>query len=158
MMERTAIIDPTGRYRYRLGRVWDPLIPRLCCFVMLNPSTANAEVDDPTIRRCIGFAKSWGFGALEVVNLFAYRATDPRELKRVHGPVGPENDYHIASVISDPRCELVVAAWGNDGGRTPADRHFRENHCRDAKCLGKTKAGYPRHPLYVPSSAELVPL
>src|SRR5689334_18589152 len=107
-----ALFDPTGRYRYRLWRQWDPAKPAVA-FVMLNPSTADATTDDPTIRRCFGFAQGWGFGRLEVVNLFALRATDPRELARHPDPVGPANDAHIAAALA--LTDQAVAAWGCGG-------------------------------------------
>jgi hypothetical protein len=117
---------------------------------MLNPSTADANVDDPTIRRCIGFARSWGYGRMGVVNLFAFRATKPNDLLRADDPVGPENDDHICDALA--HSDFVICAWGA--------HKFAEARARDfmkilktrntlAHCLGVTKAGAPRHPLYV---------
>lgn len=157
-MIRTAIIDDSGLYRYRLGREWDPLFPKRCCFIMLNPSIADASVDDPTIRRCIGFAKAWGFGSLGVLNLFAYRSTDPKAIRLVADPVGPENDKYIAREIRDDACGLVVAAWGNGGMIHNRARAVVERFGKMMLCLGKTEVGHPRHPLYVPAKAKLVPL
>src|SRR6185312_12359012 len=106
----SAYISDCGRYRYGLGREWDyPAKPALT-FIMLNPSTADAEQDDPTIRRCIGFAKRDGFGALTVLNLYALRATDPRELERADDPKGPENDTMLRLHLK--RGGTFVAAWG----------------------------------------------
>src|SRR5947209_16246810 len=107
-----AIFDSTGTYRYSLWRQWSTDCPPVA-FIMLNPSTADDRKDDPTIRRCIGFARAWGFGALEVVNLFAYRATDWSKLLEVDDPVGPENDDYIVQAVE--RCPCVVAAWGTKG-------------------------------------------
>src|SRR5881396_744410 len=107
-----ATFSRDRRYRYRLWRRWDRS-RAVVAFVMLNPSTADAMHDDPTIRRCIGFARNWGFGGVDVVNLFALRATDPRALRRAHDPVGPANDRHIASAGS--RASLVILAWGAQG-------------------------------------------
>src|SRR4028119_2392792 len=91
---RGAIFDPTRTYRYALWRTWDAARPPVA-FVLLNPSTADARRDDPTIRRCANFARTWGFGGLEVVNLFAFRATHPTDLKCAADPVGPQNDVHL---------------------------------------------------------------
>jgi hypothetical protein len=154
MSATSAVIDATGTYRYHLGRQWNQLFPRRCCFIMLNPSTADAEIDDPTIRRCIGFAKAWGFGALDVVNLFAYRATDPKELMRTTEPIGPDNDRWIRTVTGSAGCQLVVAAWG--AHRMAGTRGFTVAGLIDRPmvCLGRTKDGYPKHPLYVPAAVE----
>ena len=94
-MIKSAEIDPTGLYRYSLYRGWETNAPKRIAFVMLNPSRADATNDDPTLCRCISFARSWGYGSLEVVNLFAYRASKPEELKTVTDPVGSENDRYI---------------------------------------------------------------
>jgi len=108
----TAVFDPTRTFRYRLSRTWDREGP-VVAFVMLNPSTADAEVLDPTVRRCVGFARAWEFGSLEVVNLFAFRATDPRDLLLAAAPVGPDNDQAIVDAAS--AADRVVAAWGTRG-------------------------------------------
>ena len=145
---RGATFSADRRYRYRLWRRWDGARP-VVAFVMLNPSTADARRDDPTIRRCIGFAKSWGFGGVEVVNLFAYRTTDPGELRRVADPVGADNDRHIQSAIA--RADLVVLAWGARA------RSRRLLSLPQARCLGLTRAGQPRHPLYLRSDVRPQP-
>src|SRR5262245_19133112 len=95
---KEALISPCGLYRYWLTRTWDNSLRRVC-WVMLNPSTADAEQDDPTIRRCVGFARSWGAGGIIVVNLFAFRASDPKALLRAADPVGPDNDGHILKSV-----------------------------------------------------------
>ena len=97
-----------GHYRYMLGRQWGA--PPFLLWMMLNPSTADATEDDPTIRRCSGFAKHWGFGGLVVVNLFAFRATNPADLRAAEQPIGPENDRHLVNAARS--CPRVVAAWG----------------------------------------------
>lgn len=89
-MEKTAIISEDEKYRYQLSRCWDETKPRIL-FIMLNPSTADANIDDPTIRRVISFAKSWGYGGVYVGNLFAFRSTDPKGLKQIADPVGENN-------------------------------------------------------------------
>src|SRR5262249_14212908 len=96
-VRRAAVISDCGRYRYSLTRRWGDAAEPRALFVMLNPSTADAEQDDPTIRRCIGFAKAWGMGSLEVVNLYALRATDPAALLSAPDPIGPKNDTMITS-------------------------------------------------------------
>ncbi len=152
-----AELSPEGWYRYSLWRQWgEPDGPRVC-WVMLNPSTADAEADDPTIRRCIGFSKSWGAAAMEVVNLFALRSTDPKALVRHPDPVGPDNHKAITDAIK--RSDMVVAAWG--AFQIKHSRPSIDTYCfnldKPLWCLGKTKAGHPRHPLYVPAVTELEP-
>lgn len=152
--ESSAIISDCGRYRYRLDRRWadGPTMG----FIMLNPSTADADKDDPTIRRCIGFAKREGCGALIVVNLFAFRATKPTALLDAEDPVGPDADDHLLTAIQHVDGPLV-AAWGVWGrGHRPGDvTAMIGKHC---VCLGKTRDGHPRHPLYVRGGAPLIPL
>ena len=150
MMHRTAEIDKTGAYRYRLTRRWKP-DKGTVLFVMLNPSTADANVDDPTITRCIGFASKWGYGGLEVANLFAFRATDPMELSRCSDPVGPDNDGHIVSMRDNHA--LIVAAWGANAKRFSERERDVLSLLGPVHCLGITKGGYPKHPLYVKGDA-----
>ncbi len=147
-----AIFDCTGAYRYRLWREWDAARPSVA-FVMLNPSTADAEGDDPTIRRCIGFARTWGFGRLEVVNLFALRATDAVELRRHAEPVGPENDRHIRELVGG--AAAVVAAWGCHGALSARADAVEALLPPKIFELGRTIGGAPRHPLYVRRDAVL---
>lgn len=148
-----ATID--GDYRYRLWREVDPRCKGRVVFVMLNPSTADGSTDDPTIRRCMGFAGRGGFGELVVVNLYALRATNPREILTAEAPVGPLNDDAICaeSAVGD----LVVAAWGAPFHDRIAERarHVEQLLARtvDLHALGTTKHGHPRHPLYLPNSA-----
>lgn len=111
-MIKDAYISEDGVYRYSLTRDWDETLP-VMLFVMLNPSTADAVVDDQTIRRCIGFAERAYMGGLEVVNLFAFRATDPKEMKAAPDPVGPENNTVIRQALSEAK--TVVCAWGAHG-------------------------------------------
>lgn len=151
-MQSSAVLSPCGLYRYRLDRQWADG-PR-CCFVMLNPSTADASNDDPTIRRCIGFAKREGCGGLTVVNLFAFRATKPTALLSATDPVGPDVDRHIDAVLRETDGP-VIAAWGawNKGTRAKIVRAMMGDR---AKCLGHTKDGSPRHPLYLRTDAPLI--
>ena len=147
----SAIIE--GPYRYLLERDLGGGVGRVT-FVMLNPSTADAEKDDPTIRRCIGFATDWGYGELAVVNLYAWRATDPKELAKADDPIGPDNDTWISDVIAESR--LTIAAWGAHPmakERTDALRWSAHK----PQCLAYNKDGSPRHPLYVPKGALPIP-
>lgn len=154
-MERGALFDASGVYRYRLTRVWTPDAPRVV-FVMLNPSTADAVRDDPTIRRCIGLARSWGYGRLEVVNLFAYRSSAPKTLLVARDPIGPENDDYLRQAAAE--AALVVAAWGNVGALMERDRVVLDMLApRSLHCLGLTLRGQPRHPLYVRGDTLPVP-
>lgn len=135
-----------GRYRYLLWRRWADADSLL--FIMLNPSTADAAQDDPTIRRCIGFARAWGFGGVEVVNLFAWRATLPRDLARARAPVGPHNDRAIVEAAA--RSRAVIAAWGVHGALRGREAEVaRLLASTRLRCLGTTIEGAPRHPLYV---------
>ena len=156
-MTGSALISPCGRYRYRLTRNWGE--GTVAMFVMLNPSTADADDDDPTIRRCIGFAQSWGCGGLCVVNLYALRATDPRDLWKVDAAqrVGPDNDVHLRLVASGAASVggPLVAAWGANAkpSRVAWVREFpgmdRLSH------LGLTRGGQPKHPLYLRADTAL---
>jgi hypothetical protein len=152
-MRRSAAFDATGRYRYGLVRTWAR--GRRVAFVMLNPSTADAARDDPTIRRCVGFARAWGFGSLEVVNLFALRTPQPRDLVGAADPVGPENGRHVARALG--RADLVVAAWGGAALARASDPLGRYAGVATLRCLGRTRSGAPRHPLYLRASTRLVP-
>ncbi|WP_372422799.1 DUF1643 domain-containing protein [Salinarimonas chemoclinalis] len=156
----SAVFSACGTYRYRLERPGDDAsagAPPIA-FVMLNPSTADAERDDPTIRRVRALARGFGYGRVVVANLYALRATDPRALATHPDPVGPENAAHLAALAGEIRD--VVCAWGN-----PAD----PEHARAALALlagagarlwhlGLTRSGAPRHPLYVPRDVRLAAL
>ncbi len=152
-----ASLSKCGNYRYSLMRRWDQGSPLR--FVMLNPSTADATVDDPTIRRCMGFARREGYAALIVVNLYAYRSTDPKALLTCADPVGPSNDeilrLHLMSARSGPT--PVVAAWGLHGRTSRVAEVLSLTSDVDWRCLGTTKDGHPRHPLYVRGDQPLVP-
>lgn len=150
----TAFISLCEKYRYSLTRTWNASKPRLL-WVMLNPSTADALVDDPTIRKCIGFSERWVFGSIEVVNLFALRATNPKELDGHVDPVGPLNDAAIDSALG--RSSAVVAAWGSkpyarDRAKVVLDRIF--DRTDSVFALRLNKDGSPQHPLYVPYETE----
>lgn len=148
-----AHISSCGRYRHWLSREWDASAA-VCGFVMLNPSTADAAHDDPTIRRCMGFARREGCGAIVVANLFQLRATDPAELKRDDDPLGPDANSHILDVARRVNGPLI-AAWGAHGGARSAE--VAALLFGRLSCLGVTRSGAPRHPLYLSSDAPLQP-
>lgn len=150
-VERGALLSACGKYRYLLTRVWKEQAPRVC-FVMLNPSTADAHEDDATIRRCIGFAKSWGYGSLEVVNLYAWRATDPKDLWKAVFPVGSENDRYIQEAVR--RSTFTVAAWGANAKYRHRVQRVAEM-IQNAVCLGRTKEGAPYHPLRLRADTQI---
>ncbi len=155
-MRRSADISPCGTWRYALFRVWNEERPTVT-FIGLNPSTADAEQDDPTARRMVGFAKSWGYGALTVVNLFAVRATDPRDIELAPDPIGPHND---AVLTQDTRDRVCVCCWGTHGdylnrGALVAGRLLQLR--RRLVHLGRNRDGSPKHPLYLPSNTPLLP-
>lgn len=150
-MTKTAVID--GPWRYLLTRQWEdgpPASVPTILFVMLNPSTADDQKDDHTIRKCIGFAKRHGGERLAVVNLFAYRATKPKDLKAAGYPVGPMNDQYIMDATMS--CRYIVCAWGANAPDERANivRDSLEKTGKAIFCLGHTSAGHPRHPLMVP--------
>lgn len=175
-----AFLSPDERYRYLLWREWrgthdpanwkwfsesdgqgEPLgEPKPCVFVMLNPSTADGAQDDPTIRRCVAFAASWNFERLEVVNLFAYRATRPSDLISLSAsadPVGPGNLDAVREVAEE--AGLIVCAWGAHGRHLEQDETVRGwLGNRPTFALGFTKQGHPRHPLYLRGDAALMPM
>jgi hypothetical protein len=150
-MQTGAVI--TGDYRYLLWREWD-INNKTISFIMLNPSRADAEVNDPTITRCINFAKAWGYGRLEVVNLFAYRTSKPSLLRQVTEPIGKDNDQYIVEAVR--RSDRVILAWGNHGMWRKQDLYVLQllkNHDH-LYSLGITKKGCPRHPLYLCSTTK----
>lgn len=153
-----AVISDDQLYRYKLWREWNVFKGSCMVFLMLNPSTADAITDDPTIRRCQGFAIRNGCGSMEVVNLYALRCTKPEHLRDHPDPEGPDNPLWWASAIYDnPRMEkIIVAAWGaHDRSDLPESKALR-GFCEKAFCLGTTKAGHPRHPLYVHHETPLI--
>lgn len=151
-----AVISADGRYRYRLSRSWAPG-DRVMLFCMLNPSTADHREDDPTIRRCVGFAKREGCSGLVVVNLYALRATDPKVLFADADPIGVQNDHAIAEAAA--AASVIIAAWGASGpkGWEARARRVAEilRQHRPLHCLGQTARGAPRHPLYLHRYAAL---
>jgi len=151
-----AVFSPDERYRYALGRPLYTEAPArgqhsVCTFVMCNPSTADAEQDDPTVTRCIRYAMRWGFGGLIVANAFAYRSTDPDQLRAAGvEPVGRDNDAVLAALAR--AADLVVCAWGVHGklrDRGKAVRQLLEARGARPHALRITKHGHPQHPLYL---------
>lgn len=153
-----AVFSPCRVYRYELHRRWGP--GERVLFVLLNPSTADEDCDDPTIRRCIGYAKRWGFGALAIANAFAYRSTDPGALYDAPDPVGPENDAAIERLARD--ATRVVVGWGTHAVHVsparPADvALIVGQYHRTVWCLGRNGDGSPKHPLYLAAGTPLAP-
>lgn len=156
-MQKAALVSHCQRYRYWLTRTWDKSLP-VIIWMMLNPSVADASLDDPTIRKCVGFSKRWGGGGILVLNLFALRTTDPRKLKTAEHPIASPlddggfqenaNDGHIWARVGAQR---LIVAWGCDGAILGRDRQVMELlKPKRVECLDVTKDGFPRHPLYVP--------
>lgn len=140
-------------YRYSLVRRWiggDHLV----AFVGLNPSTADETQDDPTIRRCVRFAQDWGYAGLVMVNLFAWRATDPQDMKRALDPAGPLNDQYL--LLAQQECHKMVAAWGTHGVHLGRDREVVAL-LRNLETLDWSKDGHPKHPLYIAADTPLKP-
>lgn len=149
-----AEFSPCRLYRYSLWRQWGKPTDGYAMFIGLNPSTADEKLDDRTVRRCISYAQDWGYGGLVMTNLFAFRATKPSDMKAATDPVGAENDAYLRRLSKD--AAVVVAAWGEDGlhmARGEAVRKMLPN----LNTLAFTKAGLPRHPLYLRKSLTPVP-
>lgn len=149
-MSRGAEISECGHYRYLLWRKWTPGLQSLV-WIMLNPSTADAEQDDPTIRICCGRAVHMGFGGILVANLFAWRSTSPAVMKTVADPIGPENDHYLRRIVAfNP---TVIAAWGADGAHLGRDSQVVSLMTRELStpllALRLTKSGAPCHPLRI---------
>lgn len=153
-MKKSAMFSPCRNYRYTLWRWWDTLFQHgYVMFVGLNPSTADEVNDDNTVRRCIGYAKAWGYSGLCMMNLFAFRARFPKDMKAVKSPVGPDNDRLLIDLSKDAK--IVVAAWGNDGSYMERGERVKTIIPR-LHCLRLTKSGHPWHPLYLPKNLEPV--
>lgn len=154
-MIRTAVISDCGLYRYQLDRVWDTALPVLAV-LMLNPSTADGTTDDHTITKLIEFARRLGYGGFVVVNLFAFRATKPADMRAAADPVGPLNDHYIALALH--RCPTLLCAWGTNGKNDPREADVREllRMCGVHTFALRINAdGTPAHPLMLPYSCKL---
>ena len=155
-MEKTALISDCKKYRYKLSRQWNR-DGSMIMFIMLNPSTADADIDDPTIRRCISFAKSWGAGGFYVGNLFAYRSKTPKDLLSALDPIGEENKNHLNDMLNDS--VFAVCAWGNFPiikKLKPETLNFLKNKHVPFRCIDTSINGTPKHPLYL--KGDLKPL
>lgn len=164
-----CIFSPCRQYRYTLWReLGDPMVNQeqpigsFLIVIGLNPSKADEVQNDPTIRRCIGFAQSWGFRTLCMMNAFAFRATDPKEMKAQADPVGPDNNHHLKQLLF--ACHnsggLALAAWGVHGDWNDRDMDIEAmagNLHVPLHCLGKTRLGQPRHPLYLNKTLQPIP-
>lgn len=150
-MKKEAVFSPCQRYRYALWRTWDDSKPSVL-FIGLNPSTADEKNDDPTLIRCINFAKSWGYGSVCMANLFAYRATKPKDLLARQRVTGKDNNDWLLTLANT--ADIVIAAWGNDG-------HYQSRATKVKKLIQPlhyiklNKSGEPAHSLYL--KADLTP-
>ncbi len=150
-----AEFSPDKKYRYALWRIWDDSKQKVL-FICLNPSTADALKDDPTIRRCVGFADNWGYGGLYIANLFAFRATNPRDMKKQNYPIGPKNDDWILQMVG--LCNITIISWGTHGNYLSRGRKIIDLlKPSQIYCLEKTKDGYPKHPLYLKKDLKPLP-
>lgn len=158
MRSSAADISDDQAYRWSLWRTW-PAGESTVLFVCCNPSTADGTEDDPTVRRCVAYAQAWGYRAVAIGNLYAFRTSKPRDLRAVPEPVGPLNDQALAAMVLD--ATIVVCAWGADPGIAGYTERVAEvtallnTYARGLQCLGRTKDGWPRHPLYMPANAQL---
>lgn len=149
-----AVFSADRVYRYTLWRRWRGNGGNYVQFIGLNPSTADELTDDNTIRCCTGYARRWGYDAFCMTNLFAFRATDPRVMKRAREPVGAENDHYLSEIADGAR--LIVAVWSIHGGFLNRDREILELFGHRLFCIGTSRDGHPWHPLY--KSKELIPI
>jgi len=157
-IKSTAVLSPCNKYRYQLRRYWGkrPSRQSTVVFVGLNPSTADATADDPTIRKCIAYARAWQFNSLIMVNLFAWRATDPNLLHQSKDPIGKQNDTYITAAVAN--ASLIIACWGEHGSFMNRADELRSQYPRRLHCLKTNASGQPSHPLYLPASLTPVKL
>lgn len=148
-VESWATFSPCRIFRYTLGRKWSD--KPMCMFIGLNPSTADETKDDPTVRRCIGYAKDWGYGGLLMTNIFGYRSTDPRALLALDDPVGEENDGYLLRCYE--QADVAIAAWGVHGSLRGRNLTVRKL-LSPLHYLRLTKDGHPNHPLYLPKALK----
>lgn len=150
-----ALFSDCEDYRYALWRIWDTKLP-LVAFIMLNPSTATETVLDPTVRRCVSYAKDWEMGGLFVGNIFALRSTDPKALYDVDNPIGEENDEQLKKIIKT--CDKVICAWGTHGAFLGRGQQVLDliRQQKEPMALKLNADGSPAHPLYQPKDAVLI--
>lgn len=147
--------SPCRRYRYSLEHVIDPLLNTgRVMWIGLNPSTADEQKLDPTLRRIRAFTQAWGYSAFVMTNLFAFRATDPKDMKATADPIGEDNELMLQLIAENPATKLIIAAWGTHGDFNNRAMMTMGGPLRGAElhCLEETKHGHPKHPLYVPSN------
>ena len=149
-----AVFSDCRKYRYALWRIWD-VNKSLAMIIGLNPSTADETSNDPTITRCISFARSWGYGGVLVANLFGCRATSPNELRAYHEPVGKENDFWVHKIAKE--AVIKVAAWGNYGKFLNRSEKILAS-LDQLHCIQMNKSGEPAHPLYLKAELKPVPM
>lgn len=160
-MHKTAVISACGKYRYELTRVWDTDLP-MVCFIGLNPSTADSDKDDPTIRKCIAFSKQWGYGGFIMLNVFAFRTVSPVALKSAQRR-GEDVEISLPCILENRIKKFnaalsVIACWGKHAGdygiRLARGLEHKETCGFTLQCLGHNKDGSPKHPLYLKASTE----
>ena len=151
-IQKAAVISNCNLYRYFLSRKWGE--GKKMLIIGLNPSIADASIDDPTIRRCIGFAKREDYGELWMANLFAFRSTDPKGLKTTVDPIGKENTQYLIDLSQ--KADLTVVAWGTLGDYLNRDQEVLKL-LKNPHCFGKTKNGSPKHPLYLALNTLIIP-
>jgi hypothetical protein len=144
-MKKGANISIDKKYRYSLYRIWNDELP-IVAFICLNPSIADDKIDDPTINRCIEFAKSWGYGGFYMLNLFAFRATNPSELTKVNDPIGMDNQNVILETIT--KVDKVICAWGNEGILLNQNKKIL-SIIENPYCIKINSSGEPSHPLFL---------
>ena len=153
LIKSDAVFSIDRVYRYGLWRIWNDTLPKVL-FIGLNPSTADEVKNDPTIRRCIGYAKDWGYGGYIMGNIFGFRSTDPKIMKATNDPIGPENNAWLLKLHDE--ADLTIGAWGNHGKFMDRGMEVMDL-ISDLKCLKITDQGFPYHPLYLPKSLEPIP-
>lgn len=149
-----ATYSDCEKYRYSLIRIWKPNKRRLV-FVMLNPSTATEILNDPTVERCERRARKLDYGSIQVINIFAWRATDPKKMRVSKDPIGPDNDITILEACD--WCDDIIAAWGSHGAHLKRGIQVEKilrNSSKPIFHLGLSKQGHPKHPLYISYSKK----
>lgn len=146
-----AVFSDCQRYRWLLMRRWSDG-PHICMFIGLNPSTADYYNDDPTVRRCVGFARQWGYSAMYMMNAYAFRSTNPKVMKQQSDPVGCQCDDFLKGIAL--LCRIHVACWGTN------IETYRQTELKQMlprlKCFGITAKGFPKHPLYLSKATKLI--
>lgn len=151
-----AAFSDDGEYRYVLSRSWSDELPiRFAAFIGLNPSTAEAHLDDPTVRKSWKWAQRWGFDGIYMLNLYSYRATSPDDMRAAADPVGRMNDRWISNTVEGAEVTAVIPCWGAGAKLVRAEQVMRLLPAEKLHCLGLTKDGHPKHPLYLPNTTEL---